>query len=442
MTAVEDPAELQIRNRKIVQEHLEQAYAAVDGMIRKTYSRHDVETTSLLRDLRSDLNSLLPEIRSSGLDTFHSRKGTLDDFYASENNFIASSERFHQAITSSTESEKDIDVFKLQQLLSALKRNFRERIPASDDVIKEFRIRTGIGPVIEPVKKTSPTIEAFGIQREVAMNTENSLSVSSAAGVFGVRREVVINAGTSSPGQSMGISMGSSSSGVIIEPDGRELAPHLLASLYNYFNLLEQKYSNNHPEMSATDEFIGDRKWDFEKGERYIRGNIYDSLFSRTIMFYTVFRPFDDLKQIAESVQKEANRVPFGQYLSLCVVGVGWPEDIMKWVASFSHLRMSLFIYDSGTGTFCFNKDLKLSNRFAFWHNLDKETSKLYDQLLVLLQEHGSISVAEAAKELELEQKSTAEYFKKLLKAGVLLDVGFGEHKYALAKSNVKEDQT
>lgn len=417
MTAGEDPAELQIRNRKIVQEHLEQAYAAVDGMIRKTYSKRDMETVSLLRELRSNINNLLPEIRSSGLDSFHSRKGTLNEFYASENSFIDSSERFHQAIASSTESEKEIDVFKLQQLLLALQRNFRERIPASYDMIKEFRISTGISPVIEPVKKTSPTIEAFGLSRDEA-----------------------INAGTSSATKSMGISMGSSSSGVIIEPDGRELAPHLLASLYNYFNLLEQKYSDNHPEISANDEYIGDRKWVFEKGDRYIRGDIYDSLFSRTMTFCTVFKPFDELKQIAESVQKEADKVPSGQYLSLCVVGAEWPDDIIKWAASFFHVRMSLFIYDIGKGVFCFNKDLKLSNRFAFWHNLDKETSSLYDRLFKLLQESGALSVGEAAKELELEQKSTAEYFKKLLKAGVLVDVGFGEHKYALARSVSKED--
>lgn len=101
---------------------------------------------------------------------------------------------------------------------------------------------------------------------------------------------------------------------------------------------------------------------------------------------------------------------------------------------------MSLFIYDLGTGTFCFNKDLKLAQRFAFWHNIDKETSKLYDRLLLLLQDYGAISIAEAAKKLELEEKSTAEYFKKLLKAGVLVDVGFGEHKYALARSVSKED--
>ncbi len=329
MAAVEEPAELQTRNRKIVQEHLEQLYTAIDGLIRKSYSRQDMETTSLLRALRSNINNLLTEIRSSSLDTFHSTKGNLDDFYASENNFIDSSERLHQAVTSSAE---DLDVFKLQQLLTALQRNFRERISASDDLITEFRIRADISDVSESVQDTSPTLRAFGICREIPLNVGDTL-----------------------PAQSMGIPMGSSSSNKIIELDSRELVPHLLASLYNYFNLLEQKYSNNHPEMSATDEFIGDRKWDFEKGDRYIRGTIYDSLFSRTIMFYTVFRPFDDFKQIAEFIQKEADRFPPSQYLSLCVVGIGWAEDIMKWVASFSHLRMSLFIYDIGTGTLCFN---------------------------------------------------------------------------------------
>ncbi len=416
MTAAEDPSELRMRNRKIVQEQLEKAYNVVDGLIRKSYSRHDMETTSLLRDLRTNINNLLPEVRSSGLDTFHSRKGTLDAFYAAEDSFIASSESFYQAVTASIEVEKDIDVFKLQQLLTALQRNLRERIPVSDDVAKEFNIRTGIGVVSEPVEETSPTIEAFGIRRETA-----------------------INAGTASPGQSMGMSVGSSSSNMIIEPDGRELTPHLLADLYNYFNLLEQKYSTNHPEISATDVYIGDRKWDFEKGDRYLKGNIYDSLFSRTMIFYTVFKPYDDLKQIAGSIQKEADRVPSGQYLSLCVVGVEWPEDIMNWAASFFHLRMSLFIYDLGTGDLCFNKDLKISNRFAFWHNRDQEMSKLYDRLLILLQEYGSISIIEAAKELELEQKSAAEYIKKLLKAGVLVDVGFGEHKYALSVSELKK---
>ncbi len=417
MAAVENPSDLQNRNRKTVQEHLEQAYTAVDGLIRKSYSGHDMETTSLLRDLRTNINSLLPEISSSKLDTFNSRKGTLDEFYASEDNFIASSEIFYQAIISFTESEKDIDIFKLQQLLTALQRNFRGRIPDSNDVIKEFKVRTGISVVSEPVKDTSSTVGAFGIRRDVSKNT-----------------------GTSSTGQSMGISMGTSSYNLIIEPDGRELAPHLLTSLYNYFNLLEQKYSTNHPEISASDVYIGDRKWEFEKGERYIRGYIYDSLFSKTITFYTLFKPFESLKQIAEFMQKEADRVPSGQYLSLCVVGVEWTEDIMKWAASFSHLRMSLFIYDLGTGVFCFNKDLKPSNRFSFWHNMDKEMSKLYDRLLILLQEYGSIGIAEASKELGLEQKSTAEYFKKLLKVGVLVDVGFGEHKYALSISAPKKD--
>ena len=417
MTAVEEPAELQARNRKTVQEHLEQAYTAVDGLIRKSYSGHDMETTSLLRDLRSNINNLLPEIRSPGLDTFHSRKGTLDEVYASEDNFIASSKMFYQAIISSTESEKDIDVFKLQQLLIPLQRNLRERIPVSDEVIKEFNIRAGISVVSESVKDTSSTVGAFGIRRDVSKNT-----------------------GTSSTGQSMGISMGTSSYNLIIEPDGRELAPHLLASLYNYFNLLEQKYSTNHPEISANDVYIGDRKWEFEKGERYIRGNIYDSLFSKMIMFYTVFKPFESLKQIAEYIQKEADKVPSGQYLSLCIVSIEWTEDIMKWAASFSHLRMSLFTYDLLTGAFCFNKDLKLSNRFSFWHNMDKEMPKLYDRLLILLQDYGSIGIAEASKELGLEQKSTAEYFKKLLKVGVLVDVGFGEHKYALSISAPKKD--
>ena len=414
MTAVEEPAELQARNRKTVQEHLEQAYTAVDGLIRKSYTRHDMETTSLLRDLRSNINNLLPEIKSPGLDTFHSRKGNLDDFYVSEKRFVDSSERFYQAVNSFSE---DVDVFKLQQLLIPLQRNLRERIPVSDEVIKEFNIRTGISVVSEPVKKTSATVKAFGICRDVSKNT-----------------------GTSSTGQSMGISMGTSSYNLIIEPDGRELAPHLLASLYNYFNLLEQKYSTNHPEISANDVYIGDRKWEFEKGERYIRGNIYDSLFSKMIMFYTVFKPFESLKQIAEYIQKEADKVPSGQYLSLCIVSIEWTEDIMKWAASFSHLRMSLFTYDLLTGAFCFNKDLKLSNRFSFWHNMDKEMPKLYDRLLILLQDYGSIGIAEASKELGLEQKSTAEYFKKLLKVGVLVDVGFGEHKYALSISAPKKD--
>ncbi len=71
---------------------------------------------------------------------------------------------------------------------------------------------------------------------------------------------------------------------------------------------------------------------------------------------------------------------------------------------------------------------------------MDKETSKLYDQLVIVLEEYGSISIVQAAKELGLEQKSTEEYFKKLLKTGVLLDVGFGEHKYALVRSKAKED--
>lgn len=415
MTAVENPAELQTRNRKIVQGHLEQAYAAVDGMIRKSYARHDMGTVSLLRNLRSNINNLLPEIRSSGLDSFHSRKGTLNEFYASEKCFIDSSERFSQAIASSTEPEKDIDIFNLQQSFSALQRNFRERISASDDLIQEFRISTGSSPVIEPVKKPSSTVGAFGIRRETATNS-----------------------GTSSLGQNMGVSMGNTPSGVIIEPDGRELAPHMLASLYNYFNLLEQKYSTNHPEISANDEYIGNRKWVFEKGDRYIRGDIYDNLFSRTMTFYIVFKPYDEFKKIAESVQKEGDKVPSGQYLSLCVVGAEWPEDIINWAASFFHVRMSLFIYDIGTGVFCFNKDLKLSNRFAFWHNMDKEMSKLYDRLYKLLQECGSLSVTEASKGLGLEQKSTEEYFKKLLKAGVLVDVGFGEHKYALTRSKLK----
>ncbi|HML27043.1 MAG TPA: hypothetical protein PKC27_10205, partial [Methanomethylovorans sp.] len=166
MTAVEDPSELRMRNRKIVQEQLEQAYNVVDGLIRKSYSRHDMETTSLLRDLRTNINNLLPEVRSSGLDTFHSRKGTLDAFYAAEDSFIASSESFYQAVTASIEVEKDIDVFKLQQLLTALQRNLRERIPVSDDVAKEFNIRTGIGVVSEPVKETFTTIGAFGIRKE------------------------------------------------------------------------------------------------------------------------------------------------------------------------------------------------------------------------------------------------------------------------------------
>lgn len=436
MTAVEEPAELQARNRKTVQEHLEQAYTAVDGLIRKSYSRHDMEATSLLRDLRSNINNLLPEIRSSGLDTFHSRKGNLDDFYASEKRFIESSERFYQTVTSSSE---DVDVFKLQQLLTAIQRNLRERIPVSDDVVKEFKIRAGISVVSEPVKETSATVKAFGICREVPTNAETS-SCHSTMGVFGIHRETPIDTGTSPTGQSMGIPMGSSSYNVTIEPDGRELPPHLLASLYSYFNLLEQKYSTNHPEISANDVYIGDKKWEFEKGERYIRGYLYDSLFSKTITFYTVFKPFESLKQIAEFMQKEADRVPSGQYLSLCVVGVEWPEDIIKWAASFFHLRMSLFIYDLATGSFCFNKELKQSDRFAFWHNMDKETFKLYDQLLEILEQYGAISIVEASKELGMEQKSTAEYFKKLLKAGALVDVGFGEHKYALSISASKKD--
>jgi len=435
MTGIEDPSDLQRENRKIVQGHLEQAYAAMDVLIRKSYSRHDMEAISLLRDLRGNINNLLPEIRSSGLDTFHRKKGTLDDLYCAEDSFISSSEKFYQAVSSSAELEKEIDVLALQQLLTALQRNFRERIDVSDDIVKEFKVRSGIDFFTGLVKETSSTLGAFGI-RKAGETSQNSVSQAS-SGAFGIRREE--SNGKCPSGQSMGTHMGSSAS-MMIEPDGRELTPHLLADLYNYFNLLEQKYSVNHPEISATDVYIGDRKWDFEKGDRYLRGNIYDNLFSRTLIFYTVFKPFDDLKQITECVQKEADKVPSGQYLSLCLIGVEWPEDMMEWTASFFHLRMSLFIYDIGTGTFCFNKDLKLSNRFAFWHNMDKETPNLYDRLLLLLQEAGSISIAEAAKQLELEEKSTAEYFKKLLKKGVLVDVGFGEHRYALVRSVSKEE--
>ena len=437
MADVKDPSDLQRRNRIIVQEQLEQAYVAVDVLIRKSYSRHDMEATSLLRDLRGNINSLLPEIRSSGLDTFHRKKGTLDDLYCAEDSFISSSEKFNEAVNSSAELEKEIDVLSLQQLLTTLQRNFRERIPVSNDIIREFKVKSGIDVFTEPFKETSSTLGAFGIRKTGEIDRNSVSSASSTAGAFGIRREG--SNGKSPSGLSMGIHMGSSAS-MMIEPDGRELTPHLLADLYNYFNILEQKYSVNHPEISATDVYIGDRKWDFEKGDRYLKGNIYDNLFSRTLIFYTVFKPFDDLKQITECVQKEADKVPSGQYLSLCLIGVEWPEDMMEWTASFFHLRMSLFIYDIGTGTFCFNKDLKLSNRFAFWHNMDKETPKLYDRLLLLLKEAGSISIAEAAKQLELEEKSTAEYFKKLLKNGVLVDVGVGEHRYALVRSVSKEE--
>lgn len=416
MTELENPVELSAKNRKIVQEHLEQAYLFIDALMGKLYSKHEMENMYLLRDLRRDINNLLSDIRSSGFDNFQSNKSDLDDFYVREASFISSSENFYQELITSTELRKQIDVFKLQQLFFILQRKFRERIPASDDVIKKFKVRTGVDVVSELAKSPSSSVGAFGIHKEVTIRESYS------------------------SGQNMSISMVNGSFDCILEPDNRELAPSLLAGMYNYFNLLEHKYSTNHPEISVEDVYIGDKKWEFEKKERSLIGNIYDNLFNKTITFYTVFKPYDDLQEIVGSVQKKADRIPSGQYLSLCLVGVGWSEDIIKWVSSYFHLRMSLFVYDLGTGSFCFNKEWKSSDRFVFWHNTDKNIPKLRDRLHEVLDGCGHINIDEASKELGLQKESTAAYIKKLLKAGVLVDVGFGEHKYALSIAQSKKE--
>ena len=229
----------------------------------------------------------------------------------------------------------------------------------------------------------------------------------------------------------------SAPAGEVVE---EKLDTDTLAILYNYLNMLERKYRDFVPEVSPSGDYLSSAKWKFDTDQRNAHAELKGGLFGSLLVMDSQWNPETDLRKLVEKVQGVARAAGNNEYRSICFIANSWDADIVEWAKSYTHPRLSLFLYSLESGEVTFNSENNYSDYLQFWHSpLTSEKIRLKDFILDLLQERDGIDASELASEIGLNKKSAQRLLDKLEKKGMLVDIGFGSPKYALSNTFEKE---
>ncbi|MEA1984101.1 MAG: hypothetical protein U9N13_00425 [Euryarchaeota archaeon] len=396
------PEDLKKTNRQTVVSNLKEVHTAVDKLIHQTYRQKDATASSELREIRSKVTSLLSEMENADLDTFSGGKGSLGEFYDVEEQFIKNSARLQKAMEDAPASGEGVDTFSLDNLVDELEESFNKRVILTMEHLLEYRTRQA-----ESLKARD---EAQAIETETEIETENKTET--------------IEQPEPAPGP--------------VEPVGNvtmEMDTETLSRLYNYINILEQKYSKYHPDISNNGNYIANKTWKIEHTNRSIHGVIKDGMFKAPLVFETFWHPRGDVRDIIKFVQSKANAVGKKQYISLCLVNDVWDRDIKEWAKHFTHQRLVLYLYELETDMLIVNGTLANAELFGFWHSKDLQRTTLAEEMKDYIDEVEYFTVEDVANRFGLNMSGSEDLLEGMVKKGIIVDVGFGgEAKYTKAK--------
>ena len=405
MTTYEsDPEELQQTNRQSAITNLQEAHAIIEKLVYKTHRQKDVTASSELRQLRSEVTSILSEMENSDLDTFSTKKGTLDEFYDAEKRFAQSFEKLLEAVRAAEESSDAVDTFSLDSAVETLRKNFNNRIIPTKEHLDEYKDRVIVAQEDIPELESDSDMQS-DIAQDVACEEE------------GLEPDDDNDADTE---ESNG---------------GYELDTESLSKLYHYINILEQKYSKYQPEISSNGDYIADKTWKIDLSERSIRGVIKDGMLKTPLIFETYWYPIDDMRDAVQYVQSRAGDVGKDQHKSLCLISDMWDNEIKEWAKGFIHQRMTLFLYELQSGELIFNKTLESAESSEFWHSTNLHRVALDEILNDFIDETEYFTADDVSEKFGLNSNGAKALLGELVKKGIVVDVGLGGRaKYAKAK--------
>ncbi|WP_462273692.1 hypothetical protein, partial [Methanohalophilus sp.] len=338
MADLTPPAELQQQNHELVVDKLHKSHECIEHLIHKAYRKQDSTTTAELRQIRNKTSDLIADIQDKGIISFNRRHGNLEDFYEAEECFMKSSTGLLEFLQTLLDTDETVDTFKIERKIDSLASNFRNRIIITDKLNSEYEY-TKRKQQLNPVDESDPTLINSKVITRVPIEKN--------------------------------------------EPDDTEYLP----KLYNYINLLEEKYSKFQPEISPNGDYIVDKNWKFEVTKKSVSGVIKDSLFRKLLMIETYFHAVKQMQDFVEYVQTQANVVDKKQHKSLCLIANEWDDDIKEFVRNFTHQRMSLFVYELENDALIFNGTSKSANHFKFWHSKDTERQTLNQSINEFIEE-------------------------------------------------------
>ena len=393
------PSDLQQKNRQTAINNLQDTHGTIERLMNKTYQQQDVTASSALRQIRTKVTTLLSDMDNKDLDTFSGREGTLDEFYNAEERFTESSIGLLKAVESALESDGSVDTYSIENLVDALEKNFNNRIILTKKHLHEYEI-----------------LQAQS-QNQIQQEEQNE----SAQGAPDVELETESD-----------VEEKDEDDDYWDEPE--ELDTAVLSKLYNYKNILEQKYSKYQPEVSNNGDYVGNKKWKVELTEKSIRGIIKDGMLKTPLVFETYWYPLNEVRDALQIVQSEAKAIGKNQYVSLCLVNDIWNNEIQEWAKGFVHQRLALFLYELETDTLVFNDTSETAKHLEFWHSTDMTRVTLDDKVRSLIEEQEYFTINDLMTTCGFNDQGAKSYLSDMVKNGLVIDVGLDSPKYAKVK--------
>ncbi|WP_406669837.1 hypothetical protein V7O67_08165 [Methanolobus sp. ZRKC4] len=402
--------------------NLNDVYSSIEKLIQRTYAQKETDINFQLRNIRTNVSQLLSDIKNKELVGFSDRKGTLEDFYRTENNLLEESATVKDVFSSLVSPTKSIDIFLLEDLLENLKKDIDQRIIVDKNMLKEFKLKQMEAKSAEHV---------ISGEKQISIETDDDASIPSQV------KNIGRSSGSSSSSKNIlapSMNSGRIVSGEIKKNVEESINTEMLSKLYNYMNAQEHKYSIHQAEISFNGEYIGDKKWKVNKSDKFISGSIMNTVLKPLLTFETYWHPFDDLRTIMQFVQREANAVPKGQYKSICILNSEWKSDIKIWSQNYVHPRMILYLYNLENDELLFDKNVERADQLKVWHNLDTYIT-LENEILSLIEQTESFDAEDVAENTGLSINGAKKLISIMLSRNKIIDLGFGTSSYTGIKN-------
>jgi len=380
-----DPSDLQQSNRQTAINNLRDTHAVIERLMNKTYQQQDVTASSALRQIRTKVTALLSDMENIDLDTFSGREGTLEEFYDNEGRFIESSTGLLKTAEDALESGESVDTYSIESSVDTLEKSFNNRIILTKKHLQEYEKKRTESQSRKEPGSSAPDAEP---------KTESSAWLN----------------------------------------DTTKNYASVIPKMYNYINILEQKYTHCQPEVSNNGDYLGNKTWKVDLLDYGIRGTVKDGAFKIPLVFETYWYPLNSVLEAAQFVQSQANAVGKSQYKSLCLINDVWDDKIKEWVKDFVHQRMSLFLYELENDTLTYKDKSEITERFEFWHSNTIFKAPIEEEIKILIEKMEYFTVNDVMGMFGFNTKGAEAYLYDLMKKGEILDVGLDSPKYTKVK--------
>ncbi|MBP1909063.1 hypothetical protein [Methanolobus bombayensis] len=421
MEILKDPEEIERANRQTIIKDLDDIYNSVDKLIHKTYLKKETELNFQLRNIKTDISQLLSDMKSKNLDAFSGKKGTLNEFYQHENKLLEESTTLRETFSSLISSDS-IDVFMLENILDSFKKGFNNRITVDLDIMKEFKLKQ---MEVSSAERVMSGEKKIPVKKESKKTENGTISLT-----YGRTGDI----NRSAPAMVRAPEHKKSVEEQNQDNTKKDIDTETLGKIYNYMNILENKYSTQKPEISFDGEYIGDKKWKVEISDKFISGTIIRKMVLPVITFETFWKPFVDLRAIMQFVQNKANSAPAGQYKSLCILNIKWNSDIKEWAKNYVHPRLVIYLCELETEEITYNTGLKNADILKIWHN-QKDYVYLEEQIEELVLQDEPFNESDVVQITGLNSDGAKKFLASMVAENKIIDVGFGKSRYTGLKN-------